>query len=229
MANPILVTGLPRSGTSLVAGILALCGAWTGDTTPPSPWNRKGGFENEALKDRFVKPYLALDGVDPLGLDPLPRLAMPPLVAPEIWRQLVSGMVDELGLPPGQPWLFKDAKLALVWRQWAAAFPEARWLVVRRRRDGVVASALRAEPMARRLGYDWARWKRWAHDYLAHLEELKAGVEGVVEVWPDRDVFGDPARMKPVVEGLGLTWRPEAVADFVDARLWHEGPGATRQ
>ena len=221
MSTPIFVTGLPRSGTSLVTGILALSGAWTGPTGPPSPWNRKGNFENETLKDRFVKAYLALAGADPLGLDPLPSRSMALLVSPELWRHLILGTVNEMGLPAGQPWLFKDAKLALVWRQWAEALPEARWIVVRRRRDAIIASALRAEPMARRLGYDWARWKAWTQAYLAHLEDMTAKIEVWVEIWPERDIFEDPAGMKPVVEGLGLTWRPDAVADFVDSRLWH--------
>ncbi len=221
MSAPIFVTGLPRSGTSMVAGILALCGAWTGATKGPSPENRKGSFENEVLQDRFVKAYLTLAGADPLGLDPIPPLTAVPMVAPERWREEVLGMIESLGLPAGRAWLFKDAKLALMWRQWAGAFPEARWVVVRRRRDGVITSALRAEPMARRLGYDWARWKAWTAAYLAHLEQMGSGVKVEAEIWPDRDIFADLALMKPLVQGLGLTWRPAVARDFVEARLWH--------
>ncbi len=220
MSQPILVTGLPRSGTSLIAGALAVCGAWTGLTAAPTPWNRKGGFENEALKDQFVKPVLALLGADPLGLDPLPAPGTLPPIDPAAFRDLVLAALARQGWDGQQRWLFKDAKLALIAPLWIAAFPEADWIVVRRRRDAVIASALRAEPMARRLGYDWARWKSWAHDYLAHLEALTAAVNVWAEVWPERDVFGDLTRLAPVVAGLGLTWRPE-VAEFADARLWH--------
>ena len=122
MTAPIFVTGLPRSGTSLVAGILAVSGAWTGATKPPSPENRKGNFENPALQDRFVKAYLALAGADPLGLDPLPDFDAAPLVAPEVWRREVLAALDKLGLP-NQTWMFKDAKLALTWRQCPGASP----------------------------------------------------------------------------------------------------------
>lgn len=223
---PILITGLPRSGTSLAAGALAICGAWSGSTGAPSPWNRKGSFENEALKDRFVKPVLSLIGADPLGLDPLPARGSVPPVDPAAFRALVLAEITRQGWDGKRRWLFKDAKLALIAPLWVAAFPEADWIVVRRRRDAVIASALRAEPMARRLGYDWMRWKTWAHDYLAHLENLAAVVLLRTEIWPARDIFEDTAGLAQTVKSLGLTWRPDALADFVDPRLWHESSAA---
>ena len=225
MLAPILITGLPRSGTSVTAGVFSLCGAWTGSTALPSPWNRKGTFENEALKNSFVKPVLSMIGADPLGLDRLPRPGTMPPIDPAKFRGLVHDAVRRQGWDGSRRWLFKDAKLALIAPLWIAAFPDADWIVVRRRRDAVIASALRAKPMAKRLGRDWSRWKTWAHDYLAHLESLAEAVDVRVEVWPARDIFEDPAGLVPAVKDLGLTWRPDAVADFVDASLWNESPG----
>ena len=48
--DPILITGLPRSGTSLTAGCLHACGAWVGDTV-------KGLYENEAVREKVVKTF----------------------------------------------------------------------------------------------------------------------------------------------------------------------------
>ena len=69
--DPIIITGCARSGTSLIAGTMHLCGAWVGNVTGPTSWNRKGQFENEFIRDRLVKPYLKSINMDPMGQDPL--------------------------------------------------------------------------------------------------------------------------------------------------------------
>ncbi|MEK9754718.1 MAG: hypothetical protein VW338_16100 [Rhodospirillaceae bacterium] len=219
MTDQILVTGLPRSGTSLVAGALAICGAWVGTTPPGNPLNRRGTHENIALRETLTKPLLQLLGADPLGLDPLPPLAPPPLVTAERWRQLVDDrlVADRFDPGRGAPWLYKDAKLCLIRRQWADAFPAARWVVVRRRRDEIIASCLRAEPMTRRMGVSIETWRGWADAYQAHLD----CVADAVVVWPHQALLADPARFEPVVRELGLTWRPREVAEFVDPMQWH--------
>lgn len=50
LMTPILVLGTPRSGTSLTAGLLHRLGVWVGECRPPDRWNRRGYFENDALK-----------------------------------------------------------------------------------------------------------------------------------------------------------------------------------
>lgn len=222
MAAPILVTGLPRSGTSLLAGCLAICGAWTGPTAGPSPSNRKGSFENEALKDRFVKPTLALVGADPLGLDPLPPVAARPPIEATPFRDLVERELRRQGWDGARAWLFKDAKLALIWPLWAAAFPEARWVVTHRHLLDVALSAVRAEPMARRLGYDVERWTRWARDYRMRLQSVPA--RHALSI--DRGVFADRTGLESLVGSLGLAWRPREVDSFVSAPLWTPCDGA---
>lgn len=63
---PIFITGLPRSGTSLIADCVALSGAWVGEKFGPDPYNRKGTFENVALREKLLKPHLTLMPTDPL-------------------------------------------------------------------------------------------------------------------------------------------------------------------
>lgn len=49
MVPPIIVSGHPRSGTSLVCGLLHDAGVWVGDCKPPDHRNPRGYFENAAL------------------------------------------------------------------------------------------------------------------------------------------------------------------------------------
>ena len=70
--RPILVTGLPRSGTSIVAGSLKRCGAWLGRTVGRGHSNPKGFFENRTLREQVNKGILEALGSDPLGVSSLP-------------------------------------------------------------------------------------------------------------------------------------------------------------
>lgn len=223
MQSPILVTGLPRSGTSLVTGVLTVCDAWLGNTAPPSPYNRKGSQENEVLKDQFNKPLLSLLRCDPLGLKHLPPVDQRPLIDKEYWRQKVLDVIHLQGYVDG-PWAFKDAKSVLVWRQWALAFPGATWLIVRRDLNDVLSSCLRAEPMVRQLGASWKVWRLWAERYEAHINELINNVplKQIVTINTSKDAFSSESNsLREMVESLGLTWRKEAVQAFADKRLWN--------
>lgn len=216
--DPIIVTGLPRSGTSLVTGILAICGAWAGNTPAPDPHNRKGTFENVAIRENLIKPYLLMHMADPLGLDPLPTVATDPLIDPCKWREMVNKTIQRQGYDDG-PWVLKDAKIALMWRMWADAFPAAKWVLVRREASMAIASCMRAEPMTRRMGHDYQKWAKWADLYRKHLVSITVPAS---HIWPDRDVFGDMSGVQSLVGKLGLTWRPDIVSAFVDDRLFHK-------
>ena len=76
MPPPIIVTGCARSGTSLTAGIINICGAYGGTLAPPNVNNRKGMFENTTVRQTIVKPYLREHGWDPLGQNPLPSIPL---------------------------------------------------------------------------------------------------------------------------------------------------------
>jgi len=63
--RPIIVVGFPRTGTSMVSGILAGHGVWVGTCRKPDSYNPKGYFENVyfaslVCKDTKKFPYHAL-------------------------------------------------------------------------------------------------------------------------------------------------------------------------
>ena len=74
MKNPILITGAARSGTSMTAGVINLCGAWGGELAKATPYNKKGMYENRAIVNEMVKPLLITVGADPMGQKPLPNI-----------------------------------------------------------------------------------------------------------------------------------------------------------
>ena len=75
--SPIFILGLPRSGTSMIAGAIRICGAWTGVTVPASQANPKGFFEHTVIREHVTKQVLTGLGCDPLGVRKIPPVYLP--------------------------------------------------------------------------------------------------------------------------------------------------------
>src|SRR4029434_5176976 len=81
--EPVFVTGLPRSGTSMVAGLLGVSGLWLGHTVPGGQENIRGFFENVILRERVQKEILHQGRFDPLGVRLLP---------PPAWHAVIKNL-----------------------------------------------------------------------------------------------------------------------------------------
>ena len=74
MKDPILVTGCARSGTSMAAGVINICGAYGGEMVGANRFNEKGMFENFEIRNNILKTYLKKLRVDKMGKYPLPNI-----------------------------------------------------------------------------------------------------------------------------------------------------------
>lgn len=227
MKNPVLITGAARSGTSMVAGIINLCGAFGGEMSPANRHNAKGMYENQVIRNQIVKPYLRKISADPMGQFPLPNIN--DLIIPGNWRnQILDVMIDQ-GLREGMPWMYKGAKMCLFWPVWNYAFPNAKWVVVRRKSSDIVTSCLKTgfmtafarEEIQRRVGAENERegWMWWIHQHEQRFVEMIQAGMNVKVVWPERMVNGDYTQMRELVDWLGLEWNPE-VLNFIEPKLW---------
>jgi hypothetical protein len=211
----------------MVAGMIDLCGAQGGATVGPNKNNQKGMFENGTIRERIVKPYLKELGADPLGQYPIPDAGN--LSDPGELRDRVAQIMGDQGVNLDQPWYYKGAKLALIWPVWAQAFPDAKWVIVRRRTGDVARSCchtgfmqrFRKTGIQREVGADneYDGWIWWVRQHEDRFREMfDAGLEARV-VWPERFVHGDYSQVYEVIEWLGLEWHTEALT-FVDPKLW---------
>ncbi len=215
---PILVTGLPRSGTSLTAGCLLRLGAFGGQTIGGDQNNPTGYFENVVLREQVVKVLLKGMGADPLGVHPLPELGRVHRI-PGLGDAVLEEMVRQ-GYDGSGPWLYKGAKLTLLWPALADAFPRARWVVVRRDPDDVVASCLRT-PFMRQHSDDPAFWREFVEQYRTRLTALADFGCWTREFWPADLIRGELGPLRELAGELGLAWDQEPVAELVNARHWH--------
>ena len=215
MSNPVLITGCARSGTSMTAGIIRLCGAFGGNTTPPLKHNRKGQFENDRIRNDVVKPYLRTIGADPLGQKPLPKKEN--IIIPENWESRILHILKDEGLKEGQRWFYKGAKMCLFWEVWHRTFPQAQWIVVRRPDSQIVRSCMRTTFM--RAYSTVEGWMEWIEYHKERWKEMEDNVH-MRYLQADRLVSGDYSELKKIIKWLGLEYNESKIKDFVEPGLW---------
>jgi hypothetical protein len=190
-----------------------------GETVPGGgPENPAGFFENEVLREEVVKKMLVAEGVSPYGVGDFPALTG--LRPDKKLAQRVLQIIHRQGYRGDRPWAFKDAKLSLLWPVWKKAFPDARWIIVRRPRQEIIQSCLRTNFM-RYHSDDPEFWSQWIDVYRERLEMLKASGVWWREINTPDLMAGDSTVMQSVVSELGLQWQDEQIRRFINPRFWH--------
>lgn len=201
----------------MTAGLVDRAGAFGGQLSGPNQYNPKGMFENAQIRDRIVKGYLRSIGVDPKGQWPLPD---PNHLAPwmGLRREIEDVMVGE-GYKKG-PWYYKGAKVCLIWPLWAAHFPDARWVIVRRAKEEIINSCIRTGFM--RAFKDEQGWGVWVDHHLWCFDQIKRACgDRVYEFWPKQVIEGDYGAAEALLHWLGLRYNKSSVEAFVEKKFWH--------
>jgi len=223
--KPILITGCARSGTSLTAGIISRCGAWGGEVVGSTPNNQKGQYENTAIRNKVIKPYLKSIAVDPMGQNPLPpidRVTWDANGSMEICNRHKKEVMDILyrqGYDGKSVWFFKGAKLCLIYPIWVRMFPEAKWVLVRRDDYDICSSCLKTSFMRafnKRNG-----WMVWINEHKKRFAEMKMLSIDLIEYWPFKAINGDFTGTEEMIKHLDLEYHKEEIEDFVSPKLWH--------
>lgn len=225
--RPIFVVGIPRSGTSMIAEIFLKCGAWVGDVSKPKHTSKRGLFENKKIFYEMVQPYMESIGADPSGQYPLPNPRN--LFIPQGWKEKCLELIEQEGYRGNKPWVYKSNKLALLWPIWHAAFPNAKWVLVRRRTGDIIQSctktaymkAFKDEKNREEIGAKTEKeaWLWWVHQYEnIFIDMINEGVN-IKVVWPERIVTGDYTQIYEAIDWAGLPWRTE-VLSFLDPKFW---------
>lgn len=227
MIEPILITGCARSGTSLIAGIINLCGAFGGNMSGSNRNNRKGMFENMAIRNNILKPLLSQLGYDRLGQYPLPDINKLPNIN---LRYKIMDIFKNEGYQKG-PWMYKGAKMCLIWPIFQRSFYHAKWVIVRRRTDDIIDSCIKTSFMhafnkkenqkAVNVNSQREGWLWWVKQHLKRFEEMEKTGLNIKYVWPEKMIEnGNYQEIKDVIKWLGLKWDND-VFDFVTPGLWN--------
>ena len=198
-----------------------MCGAFGGEVTGPTKYNKRGQFENTNIRQNIVKPYLVSIGCDPLGQWPLPDV---PKLLPRFMtdsgrlRRAVTNVMLGQGYKGQQPWYYKGAKMASSWPLWQSAFPKCKWIIVRRKDKDIANSCMKTAFMR---AFDTTDgWQKWIDEHKARFDEMTTAGLDIYEVWPQKIVNNDLSEIKWVIDEIGLIWNEQAVRDFVSPALW---------
>lgn len=206
MKSPIIITGIPRSGTSMIAGIINMCGAFMGDVN--------NMYENKELKEKILVPFMRSIGADETGQVDHPDINK--LQIPINFKKDIMELYAAQGLEENQTWAIKSNLVALIWPLWNYAFPDAKYIIVRRRTGDIASSCMKTGYMDR---YDtkegWITMCRSYQKYFAGM--IEEGLNCKV-IWPHRMAFGDYSQIWEMLEWLGLPWKTE-ILNWVDPKF----------
>lgn len=218
--QPIIITGIPRSGASMVAGVIKICGAFGGEMS-----GYKGVHENDAIRETLEKPYLASIWADEMGQYPLPEKKH--IKIPLTWRESVEEIIERDGYKDGE-WFYKSSRAALIWQVWHNAYPRAKWIIVRRKTSDIIESCLKTGYMkafkdskkreAINVKTEVDGWLWWIREYEKYfVDMITAGLDCKV-VYPERLVYGDYSQLYSTLDWVRLQWH-YSIFNYVDPLL----------
>jgi len=223
---PILIVGCPRTGSSMVAGMINLCGAFGGNMIGPNPFTPKGMFENREIREKVLKQLLRQNGYDPRGQYPLPNPF--DFEAQENLRERVEKIMISHGYVDGA-WFYKDPKLCLYWTIWSNAFPKAKWIIVRRKTEDIVDSCMRTSFMTayrdkkilEKVGAktEAGGWSWFVEQHIKRFNEMELAELECATIWSEPLIEGNFEALPGIIDWLGLKWNPE-VTKFPDKKYW---------
>lgn len=207
MKDPIIVTGGPRSGTTLTMKFLQACGMEVGASAARST------LVEGRIRDELYKPILASGGFDPRAQNPLPPLGWQPEMSAERFRSAVLALA-EIDVTKNAVWGFKAIKGLLFWRLVNEAFPKAKWIVIHREREEHIDSLLRTSFMNTYTTREG--WDRYLTEIDEHMLDLIAEIDNWEQFEPAelREEKPDIGRLTYLCEWCGLTFNKQALSVF---------------
>ena len=123
--DPIIIVGVARSGTSMMANLLHSYGVQCGPTVKNGVTNLWDCMTTRTLMVEMFRNY-GIDAVNPLG-----GIIQYPDVSFQMRKRLFNCM-NAQGLDTSYPWLIKHNWISRCWQTFDDAFPSATWIICER-------------------------------------------------------------------------------------------------
>ena len=195
--RPILITGIERSGATIITKIITSCRTTEiiGSTT--------NMLENRGINESIGKLYSRL-GCDPSGQYDLPNTTI--LGRYSEWKEIVSSTLSKEYAYRGNAnhFIYKSSKICQTWPMWKVSYPNAKWVIVRRRTGDIIQSCLKTGYMK---AYSHKEgWLQWVHQHESRFIEMtEAGIDYRF-VWPEKMVYGDYTEIFSMLDWLELKY-----------------------
>ena len=208
------IAGCPRSGTSLIAGLLAKHGVWVGNTTPGDKHNEKGYFENKEI-GRIIKEIMRQNEMKKRSdIKNIPKKLKIDFNLREAFLKIVKD---------NKVWLFKDSKILFLFPLFKKAFPEAIWILPYRDINKIIRSLQNHTTWQKRLSRV-KRPKKYCQEMVLKLVALQDRIRSNTVNYIDinsHTIVQDTNKAKKFIENCGLEFSEEIYNEFVSPELWH--------
>lgn len=196
MKNLGVVLSNGRSGSSIVCGVIAAHGAWTGDVKPPDERNPKGHFENSAIYNKASEMYGSMrEGTETAEND-------------DKWAVVFGRILAGQGYKEGAVIIKHTPAHYKIWEPLKPIF-----ITVRRTLYSQIKS---------RDSLGWLV----DHDNLRHKENIMDDLErhGMsIRIDGHALVNGDYCQIEHAITEMGMKFDPQIAKDFIDPNHWHYG------
>lgn len=220
MENPILLIGTARSGLGIIAEVLYKCGGFGGDMAGVNIFHSPGYFENVRLREGLLKPVLRQQGIDPNGQFPIKENRINGFT-PVMWREFVELIMQRQGLQEYQQWFYNDFRSTILWLYWHEAFPQAKWVYVRRSIKDIVLSCMRTGYMTAykntairnevNVTTEKDGWIKWVGYYTVFIEQILQTVPNSFVLDTKALKSKKYSNLQAMIEWAGLTWNDSVV------------------
>ncbi len=172
VVNPgVVIFGMHRSGTSLLASLIEQLGLWPGapeDLMAPKPDNPAGFWERDDLRSVNDR-VLASCGETWEG----PAVSEPPVVDHGLFGAALEDLEGVLQVLGGRPWFVKDPRFMLTWPKLRGAFGPTIKVLIYRHPLEVARSLRRRNGFPLMLGVAlWEAYHVRASEFLAEDDPL---------------------------------------------------------
>lgn len=196
MSNrPILVVNIPRSGSSLVTGLIhKFGGAWVGETREPDEFNPKGYFENKRL-NRIMRKLRVPDAS---------------------FRKRVLNIRQMEKYEKG-PWVVKASLNK--WKLWEMNGFEPFWIICRRDEAAIYKSFQRHKNTRNMT----SKQIKTAIESKTRILDLikRQHKKDVFEIQYEDLIKGDYTALKNMFEACGLNWDEDKIRGFIEKDMDH--------
>jgi hypothetical protein len=117
--------------------------------------------------------------------------------------------------------MYKSSRASLLWPIWNHTFPNAKWVIVRRRTGDIIESCVKTGYMTAfkdphiqaKTGVTCEEdgWLWMVHQYEDKFVEMIENGVNCKQVWPERMVSGDYRQMYETLDWVGLPWKTQVL------------------
>jgi len=100
------------------------------------------------------------------------------------------------------------------------AFPNARWVYVKRDTDSFIDSCLRT-PFMNQHSTERAYWEDFAKSYLTRINALQASGANCFSISTPNIIAGEFSALKQLIGELELSYSEKKLRKFIAPEYWH--------